>query len=339
MRKILPKNVKIVEKFKFLIIISLVIILVGAGFMIFRVVKGENAMNFGVDFAGGAKIEIETDTSVSLDTVTKAVNDAIDGKYTLSGTVQASPANGYITYEATLKYPNGLDEAGEKAFVQTIQDEIPDAIVANLNTAGVEIEVESVKAYTVGSTASGGLIRSAIIALSVAIVVMLIYIVIRFTLASALAAVCALVHDVLIMIAFTTVFAIPVNSTFIAAVITIVGYSINATIIIFDRIREERKSQANEALTDTDVANKSIAATLGRTVLTTLTTLVMVVALACFSVSAIQEFIIPIIFGLIAGTYSSVFLASGFWTIFRKIGKNIKDKKAKKNSYAGGQAK
>ncbi len=65
----------------------------------------------------------------------------------------------------------------------------------------------------------------------------------------------------------------------------------------------------------------------------------MVVALACFSVSAIQEFIIPIIFGLIAGTYSSVFLASGFWTIFRKIGKNIKDKKAKKNSYAGGQAK
>lgn len=321
LNKILPKQVKIVDKFKYFIIASLVVILVGVVFMIAR------GMNVGVDFAGGAKIEVETDTSIDIDKVSDAIGEAIKGKYELSGSVQSSPADGYITYEATLKYPQNVDES---EFVQDIQNELAKDIADNLG-----IDVENVKAYTVGATASSSLLRSAIIALSVAIVVMLIYIVIRFTLASALASVCALIHDVLVMIALTTVFNVPVNSTFIAAVITIVGYSINATIIIFDRIREERKSKSNEALSDAEIADNSIAATLGRTILTTLTTLVMVVALAIFSVSAIQEFILPIIFGLLAGTYSSVFLASGFWVLFRKIGKNISAKKAKKNSYSG----
>ena len=325
---VLPKKVSLVGKFRYFIITSLVVILVGVGFMTFG-----GGMNIGVDFAGGAKIEVEvTDANVTKAEVKAAVDKAIEGKYQLfTDAIQESPANGYVTFEATLVYPKDVDES---EFVQDVQGEVSSAIAENLG-----IDVENVKAYTVGATASGALLRSAILALVVAIIVMLIYIVVRFTFASALAAVCALVHDVLIMIALTTVFRIPVNSTFIAAVITIVGYSINATIIIFDRVREERKSTANAALSDADVANKSIAATLGRTILTTLTTLVMVIALAIFSVSAIREFIIPIIFGLIAGTFSSVFLASGFWVLFRKIGKKISDGKAKKRSYAGLQSK
>lgn len=356
LKKLLPENVKIVEKFKIFIAVSLAIVLIGLGFIIF------GGMNVGVDFRGGAKIEIEFIGSFAKDgEAAELIKDKLteiietDNDYKISGKIQDSPSGEGSTYEITLRYyhEHELTQDEEKDFITYIQGSedgtsLSDDIVEKLNTyfgeneylksLDASVEAENVKAYTVGKTASDGLVRSAVIALAVAIVVMLAYIVIRFTFASALAAVCALIHDVLIMIAFTAIFSVPVNSTFIAAVITIVGYSINATIIIFDRVREERKSISNKEMSDEFVANKSIAATLGRTILTTLTTLVMVVALAIFSVSAIQEFIIPIIFGLIAGTYSSVFLASGFWVMFRKLGKKIADKKAKKGSYKGAKA-
>ena len=377
----LPKNLKIVEKFKYFIIAPIAIIIAG---IIMMIVVG---MNIGVDFAGGSKVEIDVAGVASNNTAVNYVKDELkriiesdyvsDGiretlelegtanvRFVVANDIQTSQASdGKATFEITLSfvYDNvEITTEQESALISSIQNgednslstiiyndltqmftgEVADrTYIDHGNTSevakateqkeffedlSVSFERRDIKAYTVGATASGALLRSAIIALSVAIVVMLIYIVIRFTFASALASVCALVHDVLIMIALTTIFQIPVNSTFIAAVITIVGYSINATIIIFDRIREERKKTTNEALSDAEIANMSIAKTLNRTILTTLTTLVMVVMLAIFSVTTIQEFIIPIIFGLIAGTFSSVFLASSFWVAFRKIGKKSK---------------
>lgn len=372
----LPKSFKIVEKFKYFIIIPIAIILAG---VIMMIVVG---MNIGVDFAGGSKVELEisgvaSNTAainytkdelkriIESDYVKDGIRETLDldgtadVSFIVSNEIQTSQASdGKVTFEITLSFVYNnveITTEQESALISSIQNgednSLSTIIYNDLNEMftgadrtyinndnasevskateqkeffedlSVSFEKRDIKAYTVGATASGTLLRSAIIALSVAIVVMLIYIVIRFTFASALASVCALVHDVLIMIALTTIFQIPVNSTFIAAVITIVGYSINATIIIFDRIREERKKTTNEALSDAEVANMSIAKTLNRTILTTLTTLVMVVMLAIFSVTTIQEFIIPIIFGLIAGTFSSVFLASSFWVAFRKIGK------------------
>ena len=344
----LPKQVKIVEKFKIFLAVSLAVILAGA------IVLIAAGMNVGVDFAGGAKIEIELGSFAAEGNLADPIKDEIKGViteegYQINGDIQSSNSSDglVVTYEVTLRYyHNGdLSESEQSEFITLIQGDdgsLADKLYDGLNdlfendsalkARNASIEEDDIKAYVVGATASSGLLRSAIIALSVAIVVMLIYIIIRFTLASALASVCALLHDVLIMIALTVIFRIPVNSTFIAAVITIVGYSINATIIIFDRIREERKKMANEALTDVEVANMSIAKTLNRTILTTLTTLIMVVMLAIFSVTTIREFIIPIIFGLIAGTYSSVFLASGFWVMFRKIGQKIKSKREAKKA-------
>ena len=263
------------------------------------------------------------------------------------GAVQTSPSEGGVTYEYRLSYyHNGDLKTAEQeqefmAFIQgDLYDDTNNGLCGELQTKldelfktnetlvakGAVLDENAVTAHTVGATASGSLLRNACIALLVAVVIMLIYIVIRFTLSSALASICALVHDVLIMIALTVIFQIPVNSTFIAAIITIVGYSINATIVVFDRIREESKQESNKDKTDAEIANYSIVKTLGRSILTTLTTLVMVLFLAIFSVSTIKEFIIPIIFGLIAGAYSSVFLASSFWTIFRKVGKKSKKK-------------
>lgn len=340
------KQFKIVEKFKIFLAISLVIILAG---VVMLFVKG---MNVGIDFSGGAKLEIQL-SSFAGDSDARDIIDGEVSKFLQEsglkkvGAVQTSPSEGGVTYEYRLSYyHNGDLKTAEQeqefmAFIQgDLYDDTNNGLCGELQTKldelfktnetlvakGAVLDENAVTAHTVGATASGSLLRNACIALLVAVVIMLIYIVIRFTLSSALASICALVHDVLIMIALTVIFQIPVNSTFIAAIITIVGYSINATIVVFDRIREESKQESNKDKTDAEIANYSIVKTLGRSILTTLTTLVMVLFLAFLSVSTIQEFIIPIIFGLIAGAYSSVFLASSFWTIFRKIGKKSKKK-------------
>ncbi len=340
------KQFKIVEKFKIFLAISLVIILAG---VVMLFVKG---MNVGIDFSGGAKLEIQL-SSFAGDSDARDIIDGEVSKFLEEnglqkvGAVQTSPSEGGVSYEYRLSYyHNGdLKTAEEEqefmAFIQgDLYDDTNNGLCGELQTKldelfktnetlvakGAVLDDNAVTAHTVGATASSSLLRNACIALLVAVVIMLIYIVIRFTLSSALASICALVHDVLIMIALTVIFQIPVNSTFIAAIITIVGYSINATIVVFDRIREESKQESNKDKTDAEIANYSIVKTLGRSILTTLTTLVMVVFLAIFSVSTIKEFIIPIIFGLIAGAYSSVFLASSFWATFRKVGKKSKKK-------------
>ncbi|HBF86423.1 MAG TPA: hypothetical protein DDW54_01945 [Clostridiales bacterium] len=123
----------------------------------------------------------------------------------------------------------------------------------------------------------------------------------------------------LIMVSFTTIFRIPVNSTFIAAVITIIGYSINATIVVFDRIREIEKQPSSEGFVDKDIANQAVTNTLSRSILTTLTTLVMIVMLAIFGTASIREFALPIIFGLIGGAYSSILLSASIWVYLRKL--------------------
>lgn len=348
MRNLKGENVKVVEKFYIFVIVALVVILAGVGFMIAR-----GGMNIGLDFSGGVKIEVNFDNmdSESEKIVTSEIEKVVkDNGYNMVDAVQVSGT----VFEARLDYTyNGEKISSDKEtdFITGVQGDgentglkgkLSDALTElcenneTLKNNNVTLAEENgVTAYSVGATASSTLLRSAIIALCVAIVCMLIYIVIRFTFASAIAAVCALCHDVLIMVALTAIFNVPVNSTFIAAVITIVGYSINATIIIFDRIREDMKNPNLADLTDAELANGAIAKTLGRTILTTITTLVMVVALAVLSVSAIQDFILPIIFGLIAGAFSSVLLAPAVWTMLRKTEKKIKAKRDAKKGYQG----
>ena len=128
------------------------------------------------------------------------------------------------------------------------------------------------------------------------------------------------------MFAATAIFQIAINQTFIAAIVTIIGYSINSTIVVFDKIRELLKRPSYADVTDVDIANESIALTLKRTVLTTLTTLVMISLLAVFGTQAIREFAYPIIFGLIAGAYSSILLAAPTWVYLRKLFKQANKK-------------
>jgi len=170
----------------------------------------------------------------------------------------------------------------------------------------------------VSAIAGRDLLSNAVKALLIAFACMLVYIAIRFDVFSGLAALFALVHDVLIMCAFMVFFRAfyEVNSSFIAAVLTIVGYSINNTIIIFDRIRETAKKPGWTEKSRRDVVEVSVGNTLSRTINTSLTTLITLVALYAFGVESIREFAFPLIVGMLAGTYSSVLLSGQVWAMW-----------------------
>ena len=170
----------------------------------------------------------------------------------------------------------------------------------------------------VSAIAGHDLLSNAIKALLIAFLLMLIYIAIRFDPLSGLAALAALLHDVLIMMSFMVFFRkwYQVNSSFIAAVLTIIGYSINNTIIIFDRIRENMKKPGNGAKPRMDIVEESVSSTLARTINTTLTTLITLVCLYIFGVESIRQFAFPLIVGMLAGTYSSVLLSGQVWAMW-----------------------
>ena len=165
----------------------------------------------------------------------------------------------------------------------------------------------------VGPVAGATLLRNAIMSVVIAGVCMLIYIAIRFDLSSGLAAVFGLVHDVIIMLAFMVILRafVQMNSSFIAAMLTIVGYAINNTIVIFDRIRENARKVPGMARDE--VVNKSVKESLGRTINTTLTTLITIVALYILGVASIKEFALPIIVGIVSGVYSANMINGYVW--------------------------
>lgn len=171
----------------------------------------------------------------------------------------------------------------------------------------------------VGATVSTELLFSAILAVTLALMFMLSYIGIRFQLSSGLACIIALFHDIIIMFAAMAIFHIEINSTFIAALITILGYSINNSIIIFDRVRENMRSIYAKSMTPEQIANNSVKETLLRSINTTITTLIMISMVAIIGVSDIRIFALPIIIGLIAGTYSSICIAPSLWALFQRV--------------------
>ena len=346
------KNLKFnfFKNFKFLAPISIAIILVGLILMLIPSV----GMNVGIDFAGGATVQVdfsvggyvETHPDIKDDLVAE-VNKVIEAEGFEIGSVRWAGDDETI-YEVGLKYSlNGkkVDASSEEAqteFLNKISNEetglkVKIANAVNAYTNEFEFTAKNIIGVNiVGGETSKKLLNNAILATVIAIVIMLIYIAIRFTVSSGLAAIIALTHDVLVMIALTTIFRIQVNTTFIAAIITIVGYSINATIVIFDRIREVAKLDSMKGASDWEIANRSIVDTLGRSILTTLTTLAVILVLtivcAVLGISTMSEFALPIVFGLVAGAFSSVFLSAPIWVYLRKLGNKIKSKMGKKTA-------
>lgn len=337
MKKIKDLNLKVADWFKYFGSAALALILTG---IILLLTVG---MNIGLDFAGGATVNVSLGAKFSNDETLKEqtkqeILDLIENKGFVIGSERWAGEDNTVL-EIGLEYgskENGDDAEYQKKFLESIQgtedEAFEDGLLFEISELVKQKDDTFVKddcsAQIVGASTARTLLKNAIIAASVAVVVMLIYIMIRFTVASGLAAIIALCHDMFIMITLCTIFQVKINTTFIAAIITIIGYSINATIVIFDRVRELKKLNSLKDATDSEIANLAVKNTLARTIYTTITTLVVIVVLAVvcalMGVSTMAEFALPIIFGLIAGTYSSVFLATPLWVYLRKLGAKIK---------------
>ena len=190
------------------------------------------------------------------------------------------------------------------------------------------------------ASASAELMMKSFLALFVAVIVILIYVALRFEITAGLAAILALFHDVLITASIMLICRIQINTAFIAALITILGYSINNTIIIFDRIRENLKMSKNLGKVDNNqIANKAVSGTMMRTILTTVTTFIMIFFITVIGVADIQQFAFPIMVGIIAGFYSSVFLTPGLWAIAYKPSKKKLARMAEKEKKKAEKAK
>jgi len=284
---------KIISKAKYFMMASALIIIVGVVFGLF------GGLNLGIDFTGGTLMTVDLGSKFDVEDIEavlkeNGVKDAPIVKSSSDATSEAMQA------QIRIKDMDGIKSEDLRANILAgLKENYPNAIVY--------------EGETIGAVTSSEIIRNAFLSVIIACALMLVYIWIRFELYSGISALTALIHDVLIMTAVITITRQQINSPYIAACLTIVGYSINDTIVLFDRIRENNRKFSHKEFTREEVADRSIKETLSRTINTSVTTLVTITCLYVFGVASIKEFAFPLIIGLISGTYSSIFIASPIW--------------------------
>ena len=304
------KKLPIIEKTKIWLSISLILIAVAVGSILIR------GLNYGIDFVGGTIITIDLHQTFDTKDI-KSITDAYD-------------KSADITYSGNQKHEvvstkESLSNSQQKKLFASFKKKY------NLKSKDL-VSVDNITA-SVGAETT----RNTIIASIVAVVLMLVYVTIRFEFYFGLSAVLALVHDIVIVIGVYALFQIQVNSPFIAAILTILGYSINDTIVVFDRIRENEGliGMSNEQEL-THLVDVSVTQTMRRSINTVATTLVAIIALYIFAVDAIRDFALPLIVGIACGCYSSIFVASPLWVIFQKKSSKSKfNAKIQRNSRRG----
>jgi len=298
------------------IALSCILILTGVGAMVYNQQKGEGIFYFSIEFQGGQSTTVEFEKEIEVADFNEKVKPAI-AKVIDSNDIQGQKevgSNAYVIKTAALS---------DEKF-----DAMKDVLVKDFGAVDSDDNFDDT---FISATVGEEMRRDAVIATILATIYMLIYIWFRFKdLKFALAAVTALLHDVLIVIAFYAVSRTIVGTTFIACMLTIVGYSINATIVIFDRIRENLALNSNNRkLNYKDIVNKSITQTLTRSIYTSFTTFVTIAMIYVMGVTSIREFALPMMVGIVVGAYSSVCLTGSLWYIM-KTGSKGKDAKVTK---------
>ena len=299
------KELHFIRHRKVFYIISVIILVAG---LVFGLVRG---LNYGIDFTGGTMIQMDMGKQVKVTDVEKAIK-----KYDLSPEIIYS---GEDNEQIVIRTIESLDSDKRAEVIETINQEF--------GTTDDDVVAEELFGPSVGKE----LRNNAILAILIASICMLIYIRFRFSQWKfGGAALLGVVHDVLIVIAFYAIFNVTVNNPFIAGILTVVGYSINDTIVIFDRIRENirylRKGNTEE------IIDKSITQTLGRSLMTSVTTLIVMVPLLIMAGEAIREFVLPLMVGVIAGAYSSIAICSPLYYEFARPASVSKyEKEVKKN--------
>ena len=298
-RKEEKKHFPILKNFKIFSGISVVLIVTGLVALIL-LPFGKNLFNLSIDFAGGTEMEFNMHTAVTQDIQTE-VSDLFKDATGVDASSVTSSGDGN---EDVLIRSTSIDSEQRAAVIDKMLEKYSLADTDILNNNDVSASVGS------------DLQRSAFICSILAILLMLVYITFRFELTSGLAAICCLVHDLLVMLSVYVLLQIPLDSNFIAAALTILGYSINASIIVFDRVRENLRTARKEPFEV--IGEKSIWQTMGRTINTTLTTLFTIGMVYILGVPSLKQFTLPLIVGILAGGWSSVMLSTGLWGFFRK---------------------
>ena len=280
----LKSDIPFVNYFRAFNIISLILILISVGSIFYK------GLNFGVDFKGGTLIELRVDNKeISISEIREAFIKMNLGDVNVKRF--GKEGDYLIKFEET--------ESNNKNLVENIKDKLFKNLEVNFNFRRVE---------NVGPKVSGELLRAGLIAISLSLAAMLFYIWIRFEWQFSLGAIIALVHDVILTIGFFSILEFEINLSIVAAVLTIVGYSMNDTVVIFDRVRENLKKYTSKKIDE--ISNISINETLSRTIITSLTTLLALLSIFFFGGTILHGFSFAMILGVIFGTYSSIFIAN-----------------------------
>ena len=307
-------------------------IIVAAIFVIGMVSFFVRGFNWDIDFLGGTIMEYnigkDLDSSdiaeieelvkgiIGADMVSSVVRSGIPAQ-------QVTIKTKYIDIDEDAKDTGADADAGEakdtsvtSAIFKALQEKYPEQ---NLTKDDSYI-------YNVNPTVGDALTRNTIFSVVLAAVLMLLYITFRFNFWSGLAAVLCLIFDMYVMLTFYSIFQIPMNTAVIAAFLTILGYSINATIIIFDRVRENLSLKKGAGMKFPEIINLSVCQTMGRSVNTTITTLVTITCVFIIGVPSIRNFVMPLIVGISSGLFSSVCISGPLWDLFRRDGADNKEK-------------
>ena len=300
------KPIDFLGKRRVFFVISILLCISGFVGMGVNHARGIGAMNYSLDFAGGTATTVTFDKEYTLDEIDSQMIPELED-ITGDNNIQVQTVKG--TNQVVFKSQT-LDLDAREAFESYMQEDF-----------GV---TEEITTENISSTVSSEMRSDAVVAVIIATVCMLLYIWFRFKdIRFATSAVLALVHDVLVVFAFYTIARVSVGNTFIACMLTIVGYSINATIVIFDRIREELRSEgkaAGDAALLKELVNRCITQTLTRSIYTSLTTFMTIAVLYVMGVSSIKEFALPLMVGIVCGAYSSVCITGALWYTMKTRG-------------------
>ena len=281
--------------------ISLVIIIAGLGSLIFR------GLNLGIDFTGGNILQLQFEQSVTAEDLRAKVSEYVEA----TPTIQESDANTFLIR------------------TEDIEEETSNALLNDIENNLSPFEI--LRNERIGPVIGQELITNAWLALVLALILMLVYITIRFRFNFAISAILPLMHDALVMIGLFSILQFEVDSTFVAAILTILGYSINSTIVIFDRVRENRELRPKQNFND--LVNDSINQTLGRSINTSVAVLLLVLCLLLFGGDTTRAFSMALVIGILSGAYSSVFIAGSILVDVTRLRGNENDiKPAKKNN-------
>ena len=284
----MDKNINFVSKFKKANILSIILFILSIFFISFK------GLNYGIDFRGGTLIELRTEKTINASSIRESLQSMNLGDINVK------------KFGREGDYLIKIEEKNTNNLIPEIKKKLSD----NLNA-----EIDFRRVENVGPKVSSELLESSIIAISLALVAMLFYIWVRFEWQFSVGSIVALFHDVVITLGIFSILSLEINLSIIAAVLTIVGYSMNDTVVIYDRIRENLLKYTKISISD--VANLSINETLSRTIITSVTTLLALISINVLGGEILRGFSFAMILGVIIGTYSSIFVASPILKFFK----------------------